>query len=221
MSLNAWRQIELERKRKELLRLEHVRTQARALVAACESEILAVKDPAVQQLSAGKLKSVRQELQQASLQVDQTPDQALKAVRAAHKHLHRVITEAQAAANRWSQEQAASKASIDEARARINAQQATANDTGTQVLTQANVKLAEANTLHQQGRYGEATSKSQEADSLIQKAAQATFDETVRREVVRSLLATLLEMGFDVKGPGLSKHDGEPVPSRWSRSNRR
>lgn len=208
MSQNTWRQIELERQRREQLRLDQVRRQALALVATCENEIAAVNDPAVQQLSAQGLKSVRQELQQAAVQVNQAPDQALKAVRAAQKHLHRVITEARAAAHRWSLEQAASKAMIDEARAQAAAQEKASNEAGAKVLAQVNEKLVEAGSLHDQRQYLQAAAKCKEVESLIEKAERATLDETVRREVIRGLLATLREMGFVVEDPSLEQQEG-------------
>lgn len=210
MSLNAWREIELERERKEALRRDHVRREALALHAACEHEMTMVREPSVQQLAARGLKDVQKELQRASAQLEPSPDEALRTVRAASKRLHQVLAAAQAAAHRWSQEQAAAQARIEEVRTRAEAQQLAARDSGAETFLQVDRTLEEVAALHKQGRHREAAAKCEQADALMGKAAQVSLDETVRREVVKGLLAALQAQGFVVDGPSLRKNGSEP-----------
>lgn len=207
MSLNGWQQAELESQRKEQLRLERARTQANAVLAACNEAIAVVRDPAVQQLAAAGLRTVKQELKQAAGQIAQAPNMALKAVRRAEKHLHRVIADAEAAAHKWSQGRAKSEARIAELRAHAQTAKQTTNKAGHEALAQVDQAMAKARAHHQAGRYDEAVKRCDEATALIERADEASFDESVRREVVRGLLDTLEGMGFAVEGPRLVEND--------------
>jgi len=62
MSSIGYRQAELEKQRKEQLRLQQLRNRARGLLGACKGAIAAINDPAVQQVVAKDLKEVQQEL---------------------------------------------------------------------------------------------------------------------------------------------------------------
>ncbi len=208
MSLNGWQQTALEQERREKLRLQQVRRQCRALLAACEQETAATKDPAVQQLAADGLKAVQAKLKRAAQQIDQKPDQALKGIKAAQKQLHRVIADAEAAARQWSKQQAESKARIAETRARIEAEKQNSNKAAEADIARASDTIARAASLQQAGQYTKAIGACEEAEVLLQDAAKAEFEETVRREVVCGLLSTLKGMGFVVEGPQL--RNGRP-----------
>jgi hypothetical protein len=197
--------VELERERREQLRLDQARGQARTLLAACEGAIAAVREPAVQQLAAEGLKGVRQELRRISGRIEAAPDEALRFARSTQKLLHKVIAEAQARAEQWSQQQAEAQARLAEAQTQIDAARQTGNKAGEKMLGEASEKLAQARSLQKQRRYAEATAACDEVQTLTGKAAEAAFDETVRREVTRGLLATLRNMGFVVAGPQLSQ----------------
>ena len=208
MSQAARRRMELKRQRKRELRLEQARNQCRSILTACETTIARTKDITVQQLADSGLRKARKELQKASARIEKDPKRARKSLEATQKRLQGLIVKAQAEAHQWSRAQAASQARISEVQARAEAERAVSNEAGVKVLGQVEVKLGEANALDRQGRHAQAARKVAEAKSLVDQASEATFDETVRREVVRGLFATLQEMGFVVDGPTCAR-DGD------------
>jgi hypothetical protein len=181
MSSLGFRQAELERQRREELRLEQTRGRARGLAASCQETIRAVTDPAVQQLAAKDLRQIQQTLTEISMQITSAPDAALKTALKTQKHLNKVVAQAESAAQKWSKQQA-------EARAQLEAIQ--------------------AQSLYQQGRYEQIGSLCRQAEQSIQKAGKESFDESVRKEVVKGLLGTLMSMGFVIEGPQLNQ-DGD------------
>jgi hypothetical protein len=170
MSLNGSRRVELERRRKQQLRLQRIRAQVNAILVACDATIATVKDAAVQQLAGAGLRTVKQELKQAAGQIAQAPNMALKAVRGAEKRLHRVIADAEAAAHKWSQGRAKSEARIAELRAHAQTAKQTTNKAGHEALAQVDQAMAEARARHQAGRYDEAIKRCDEAAALIERA---------------------------------------------------
>ena len=203
MSSNGYRLAQLEKARQEQLRLQHVQQQAQAEFAACGETIGAIQNAAVQHLARDGLASVRQDLDAGAAQIASAPDRALRAIHKAGKRLHRVIAEAEATAHRWSQQRAQSEARLAEARQQADTTRQTASGKGRAALQQADESIAQAHTLHHAGRYPEAVAACDQAQTFLQRAAEATLEETVRREVVRGLVATLTEMGFSVEGPQL------------------
>ena len=201
MSAIGTRRAELDRQRLELLRLQRVRTQARAVVTACNAAIHAVTDPAVQQLAAAELRALKQELNAKERETTTSPDVALRGLGHIQKRLHATIARAEAAARKWSQQRTKSEAQLSESRAKLDAAKQSATESGAQAMAQAQKQLTEATASHQAGRYAEAEQRCREVEKLLQQADQASFDESVRREVVRGLLDTLEGMGFDVEGP--------------------
>jgi hypothetical protein len=198
---------ELERQRKEQLRLEQTRTRARGLVASCHETIRAVTDPAIQQLAAEDLRQIQQTLTQVSAKIATAPDKALKTVGKIQKHLNKVLAKAQSAALKWSKQQAEAKALLEAIQQNLKAEKESANKAGQEALTRAEQTIAQATALYHQGRYGPIASLCRQAEQSIQQAGQASFDESVRCEVVRSLFTTLTGMGFVVEGPQLRPDD--------------
>ena len=207
MSSNGYRQAVLERQRKEQLRLEQTRNRARGLLASCQETIRAVTDPAVQQLAAADLGQVRQMLTQIAGQIGATPDAALKIVEDIQRRLNTVLARAESAARQWSQQQAEAKAQLDAVQQKLKAEQEAANQAGHEALTQAQQTIAQATALYRAGRYEQIAALCRQAEQSIQQAGQESFDESVRREVVKGLLGTLTNMGFVIEGPQLRQDD--------------
>jgi hypothetical protein len=208
MSLLDFRQAELERQRKEQLRLEQTRGRARGLVASCQETIRAVTDPAVQQLAAKDLRQIQQTLTEISMQIASAPDAALKTALKTQKHLNKVLAQTESAAQKWSKQQAEARAQLEAIQQNLKAEKESANKAGQEALTQAEQTIAEAISLYQQGRFEQIASLCQRAEQSIQQAGKKSFDESVRREVVKGLLSTLTNMGFVIDGPQL-RQDGD------------
>jgi hypothetical protein len=197
----------LELQRKEQLRLEQTRSRAHGLVASCQETIRAVTDPAVQQVAAKDLRQIQQTLMQVSQQIGSAPDAALKTVEKTQKRLNTVLAKAESAARQWSQQQAEAKAHLDAIQQKLKAEQEAANQAGHEALAQAQQTIAQATSLYHAGRYEQITALCRQAEQSIQQAGQESFDESVRREVVKGLLGTLTNMGFVIEGPQLRQDD--------------
>jgi len=210
MSSFGYRKAELERKRKEQLRLAQLRARARNLVVSCQDAIRAVSDPAVQQLAAKGLAKVQRTLKQVSRQIDASPEQALKTLRETQRHLNTVITQAQCAARKWSEQQAEAKAQLEAIRQSLAAEKQSSDNVSQERLNQAEQIVAQAVSFYDEGRYGQIASLCRQAEEMIQQAVQKSFDESVRREVVKGLLSTLTNMGFAVDGPQLQREGNGP-----------
>ena len=207
MSSVGYRRAELERQRKEQLRQEQLRNRARGLVASCQGTIRAVSDPAVQQLAAGDLKQIRSALTAVSHEITAAPEKSLKKLKKIQQDLNTVLAKAERAARKWSQQQAEAKAHLEAIQQSLEAEKESANQAGQETLAQAEQTITQATSLYQQGRYEQIASLCRQAEQSIQQAGQASFDESVRREVVKGLLGTLTSMGFTIDGPQL--HQGE------------
>jgi hypothetical protein len=208
MSSLGFRQAELERQRREELRLEQTRGRARGLAASCQETIRAVTDPAVQQLAAKDLRQIQQTLTEISMQITSAPDAALKTALKTQKHLNKVVAQAESAAQKWSKQQAEARAQLEAIQQSLKAEKESANTAGQEALAQAEQMVAQARSLYQQGRYEQIGSLCRQAEQSIQKAGKESFDESVRKEVVKGLLGTLMSMGFVIEGPQLNQ-DGD------------
>ena len=113
MSSTGYRRAELERQRKEQLRLQQLRQRATGLLASCQETIRAVTDPAVQQLVAKDLQKIQKTLAQTSSQISSAPEQANKQLKKTQKHLNKVITNAKTAVKKWSKKQARARAELE------------------------------------------------------------------------------------------------------------
>jgi hypothetical protein len=209
MSSNGWRQLDLERQRRAELRRRQATDQCAALIAACEAATANLRNPVVLQAAAEGLKRVRQELRQGTTKVAQNPESALIDIRAAQRQLHNTIAKAEAAAHKWSHEQAQAKARLAELAQRAEAESASTRVAGEVEQQRVQQAVGRAAALHEQGHHREALKACEEAESALQARDKAAFDETVRREVVRGLISTLAGMGFVIEGPRLQGADSK------------
>ena len=207
MSMNGYRKAQLERERREQLRLKQLREQGRAMLTSCQNTIRTVTDPAVQQLTAGDLKEIQKSLNQVSGQIESSPQQAKRDIGTLKNRLNKVIAGAEASTHKWAKQQARAKATIESARQSLQAQKESANEAAKETLTMAQRKIDQALQLYKQGSYKEVSGLCQKATDLSEEAGQKSFDESVRREVVSGLLSTLMNMGFVVGPPQLEGDD--------------
>ena len=209
MSLNGWYQAELERQRREQIRLDMVRGQCQSLVASCQAAVTAVREPAVQQLAAKDLQRIQQKLQEVARQMGANPDQDHKQIKAVQKELHKAVGQAEAAAHKWNKQQAECRAQLGQAVQTVQGWDRNGGKANAALLEKAEKACAKATDLAQRGKYQDAIAVCNEVQDLSEQAASAVLDETVRREVVRGLLATLQGMGFVVDGPQIDRTAGE------------
>jgi len=208
MSSLGYRQAELERQRQEQLRLEQLRRRANGLAASCRETIRAVNDPAVQQFAAKDLRQIQQTLVQASQQIASAPEQAIKMLERTQNDLNAVLAKAERAAHKWSKQQAEARARLEAIQQNLKAEKESANAAGQEALAQAEQTVAQARALYSQGQYEQIGSLCRQAEQSIQKAGKESFDESVRKEVVKGLLGTLTSMGFVIDGPQLNQEGG-------------
>lgn len=190
MSLTGQQRLQLEARRREELRLSLVRTECSALDAACEQALKGVRDIAIQQLAAAELREAAQRRAAARAVIAARPDEALTALREVQAAIHSAITRGEAAARAWS---VAQTETIGKARALVG--QATAVDasSGEGVATR---RATEALRRAEAGDVEGARSLLPEAATAIVQQRATILDESIRREVVVGLLATLKSMGF-------------------------
>lgn len=195
MSMSGQRRLELERARAEALRLDQVRQECEALADACDAAVRDVRDVAVQQLVSDDLRKIAPELREIRRQISDAPDESRTALVDASRRLHHAIARAEAAANRWEDEQVTAVAAARQAQAVAAA--TGPSDGEAAALGRRAVALAAEGAV---ADAAEATASSQEA---ARAASAAALDEKIRREVVKGLLKTLKGMGFVTVGPQL------------------
>jgi hypothetical protein len=156
-------------------------------------------------LVAQDLRQIQQKLSQDSGQISAAPEQALKALQKTQKQLNSVLAKAERAARKWSKQQARAKAEMEAIQQSLRAEKESANKAGQESLAQAEATVAQAASLYREGRYDQIALLCRQAEQLVQQAGRESFDESVRREVVKGLLTTLTDMGFVVDGPQLQR----------------
>lgn len=195
MSMSGQRRLELERERREALRLAQVKKECAALLEASEAALRAAVGVAVQQLAAPALRERAHDLRSARDRIAADADSARVELRAIHESIHLDITEAQAQARAWTDAQSRA---IAQARA-IEGLTSTAGDEASRLGREA---VAEA----ERGRLEVALDLVQRARAEADRTHASALDERVRRTMVTGLLETLREMGFVLAGPRVS-HD--------------
>jgi len=209
MSGYGWLQAELARQRKEELRRRHLMEQAQALLQACNETMAEVQDPAVQQFAASNLRIVRQELDTFQRMSSSDPKSALLGIRKTQPKLHRIIAQAEAAAKKWSKDREEANARLAHVKAQLDASRDTLLSISKNPLPKEDSHLETARSLIQVGDYRSAFDVLRKVEEKIHDGIEVSFDETVRREVVRGLLSTLKDMGFVVEGPRIVKNANE------------
>jgi hypothetical protein len=203
MSSRGYRNIQLERQRREQLRLERVREKAFSLLDSCNKQIAGIKDLAIQQLAGPGLKDIRQNLRQVSEIITSNPDKALKDIKKAQKQLQALLSKAQQKASNFSKEQSEAKSMLEVAQQSLEAEKQVSNQASKPELEKVQQQVNQAEQLYASGRFKEALTSCRQAQAAVEKAGRKAFDETVRRETVNGLLSTLTGMGFVTENPVL------------------
>jgi hypothetical protein len=204
MSMKGERQLELERARREALRLEQVRAECRALKAVCESELSGVRDAAVQQYAAAELRELVGALREADTRVQDAPEATLEQLHGLQQQLTTTLLQAEARARSWSESQAQARARLHALKGRIEAVSQAQQEGAAAGLAEARRLVDEARTQADRGADDDAQRHLEQAEQALAGARTAALDEKVRREVVKGLLGTLKGMGFVIVGPQLS-----------------
>ena len=191
----------------ERLRIEETKKQARELLASSEKIIKGISDPSIQQLTAGSLKQIQQQMQQASEQIQSDPKQAKETTAKLQQQLKKIVSDAQAELKESSKQKTQAKAQLESVRQNLEAEKESTNKAGNEALVRAQKEVDKASTLYKQGNYEEVTGICDNVAKLIKESGQKTLDESVRREVVGGLLSTLMNMGFVVDTPQLEGDD--------------
>lgn len=203
MSSFGFRTAELEAQERERLRQEQVRNECLALLDACSNEMAEIHDPAVQQMAAPALLAVKRAMDGIREQAQTAPDAALKAARLAQRQLHAAIVDGEAGARQWSEQVRKAKTELAVARVEARVIRAVAGAAGASTMQRADRALAEADVLLSQGKTDGAAEKMKQVNEQLDGCRQAALDESVRKAVVSSLLATLRDQGFQVENPRL------------------
>ena len=204
MSMSGQRRLELERARREALRLQQVRLECEALSRQCDEELRTVRDVAVQQFAASDLREVLPSLTEARDQVSAAPDDALLALHDVQSRIQRAIATAEGQARSWSEEQVTAVAEARAAVAGVRAAAESAQDVDGQ-FDDAVRLAAEAIEHAEAGRQADAQRLTAAAVDAGRASSTTALDERVRREVVRGLLKTLKGMGFQIVGPNIDE----------------
>ncbi|MFP2905185.1 hypothetical protein ACLESD_09030 [Pyxidicoccus sp. 3LFB2] len=204
MSMNGERALQLERARREALRLEQVRSECRALLAVCTGTISGVRDVAVQQYAAAELREQVGALRKVESRVQEAPDAALEQLQTLQQRLTSTLAAAQARSRAWSEAQVQAQARLEALAGRIEAVTTSQKQQTGPGLEEARRLAQDARTHAGRGAEAEAQRCLEQAEQALDSARAAVLEEKVRKEVVRGLLATLRDMGFVIVGPSLS-----------------
>jgi hypothetical protein len=199
MSMEGWRRAELERQRREQLRLQQVTAQAQAMLAACQQGLSTISDPAVQQFAQASLREVVSRLNAATKLIAVNPDAALGELLGVQGRLTQAVAAAEQAAHRWSTEQVQTRARLAEARARVDAGRSVEGA----AVSALQERVVRAESLHAAGKHGAAAKLLEGIETDVEQAVATALNERARREIVGALLSTLQTMGFVVEAPQL------------------
>ncbi|HLL05961.1 MAG TPA: hypothetical protein VK539_35645 [Myxococcaceae bacterium] len=205
MSMEGERSLELEQARREALRLEQVRGECRALLAACNTRVSEVRDIAVQQYAAAGLRGLVQALREVEPRVQETPDAALEQAQGLQQRLAVTLAEAEARARAWTAAQAQAHSRAETLSGRIEAVAATQQERTAHGLDEARQLVRDARGHAERGAEPEARQCLERAEQTLNTARAAGLEERVRKEVIKGLLKTLKELGFVTVGPRLSE----------------
>lgn len=204
MSMEGERQLELERRRREELRLEQVRGECQALFQGCRATLAEIRDPAVQQYAAAELRELVKALGESEPRIQAEPDASLEQLRGIQQRLHSAVTEAEGRAQAWSEALIRTQARVGTLAGRIEAVAATQKDQSTAGVNEARQLVEQARILAKRGAEAEAQNSLDQAERTLDTARATGVEERVRKEVVKGLLKTLKDLGFVTKGPHLS-----------------
>ncbi len=204
MSMKGERQLQLERARREALRLEQVRSECRALVAVCTSTMSGVRDVAVQQYAAADLRELVGALREADTRIQEAPDATLEQLQGLQHRLATTLVRAEARARSWSEAQAQARARLQALDGRIEAVAQTQKEGAAAGLAEARRLVEEARNQVDRGADEDAQRRLEQAEQTLATVRTEALDEKVRREVVKGLLGTLKGLGFVIVGPQLS-----------------
>lgn len=207
MSSIGYRNIQLEIQRREELRLENFRKKTSSLLDSCRNQISSIKDPAVQQLVSSDLKKTLQEIKKVSETVKSRPDKALKQAKGIQSNLQKSLKRANQKASKLTKEQSEAKSELDIAQQCLEAEKQTANQASRAAIEDARLQINEAKQDYAAGRFEQALIHCREVHTVLEDADRKAFDETVRRETVKSLITTLGNMGFITENPVLVEND--------------
>jgi hypothetical protein len=205
MSMKGARALELERERREALRLEQVRGECRALVAGCQASVDGVRDAVVQQYAAAELSRWVGELRDANGRIQDSPDATLVHLQELQQRIATTLTMAEARALSWTEEQAQARARARALAGRIEAVVASQKESAGLGTREASRWVEEARGHASRGAGADARQCLDRAEQALTTARAAGFEERVRKELVKGLLKTLKDMGFIVVGPQLSE----------------
>jgi hypothetical protein len=206
MSMKGARALELERERREALRLEQVRGECRALVAVCEETVAGVRDVAVQQYAAAELGRLTGELRAASGRLQEAPDATLEQLQRLQHALTTALAAAEARARAWTEQQTQARARAHALAGRIEAVVASQKESADLGASEARQWVQRAQEHSSHGAGADALQCLDRAEQALAAARAAGFEERVRRELVRGLLKTLRDMGFSTVGPQLTEN---------------
>jgi hypothetical protein len=205
MSMEGERSLELEKARREALRLEQVRGECRALLETCRTRVSEVRDIAVQQYAATGLRELVQELQAVEPRIQQTPDASLDQVQFLQQRLATTLAEAEARARAWTAAQTQVHSRAETLSGRIEAVAATQKERNGHGLDEVRRLVQNARGHAARGAEQEARQCLEHAEQTLSTARASGLEERVRKEVVKGLIKTLKELGFITVGPQLSE----------------
>jgi hypothetical protein len=220
MSMSGQRRLELERQRREELRLEQVRRECQALAAACEAAVHGVEDLAVQQIAGRELGALAARLRQVGAGIQAQPDASIASLAGVQAEIQGCIARAEAGARAWSDAQVAAVAQAREAEQRAKAVAEAEGSVAAEHSQRAVALAREARRAAEAGS-GDAAARLERACAQTARARDEAHDERVRREVARALVRTLRAQGFQLVGPrqkdGLVVLEGRQASGRKAR----
>jgi hypothetical protein len=158
----------------------------------------------VQQYAAAELRVLTGSLREAAGRVNEAPDASHERLQGLQQQLTSAIAGAQARSRAWSEAQVQTQARLEAVAGRIEAVAATQQQRTGSEVEEARRLLRDARTHAERGAEPESRQCLEQAERALDSARTASLDEKVRKEVVRSLLGTLKDLGFVVAGPQLS-----------------
>lgn len=209
MSLTDIRIIELERQRKEQLRIEMVRQQARNTLETLRTTIQGITDPGMQQLCRADFTKIASQSAEISAMIETQPDTAIEKARQISSDLTNAITQGQAKLKAWSQQHTELAARISQIVTSLGVHEKSATSATTPLIEQMRTVIQTAQNALKQARYDEVKEHCKKAEAHIDTIIKAAESESVRHHVVSSLLSTLTARGFSIEQPEVKNSGSE------------
>jgi len=195
------------------IQLEQLKKEAGVLLNDTTDMLRHIYNPAIQQLIGPQLRQLQPQIKNVTELIQTDPMQARAQSEDLKKQLQQMLDTSQEQLQKAAQTKAKAHATLEHVKQQLEAYIEEASQGSDEATPQIRKLIDTATNQYQQGQFEQVKESCQRAAGMLKHASEKTFEETIRKEVVRGLLTTLTNRGFIVQPPCLEgrKESGNTV----------